>query len=633
MDIRPRELELAADLVHAWVDLGAITRPLSLDQLAHRRAEALELFERSPLASAIFDSVDTPPHIANRVWREMFASCVPFELTGRVPIATVFATGDAVHLAAHPLQADDRPDFCAATLRPVRGEGSPAAVIVVCRRVTDAVVARRLGVAEHVLVWSGRAADGADYFNARWCAYVGVPRSWQDVVHPDDRARCIDAFREAARQRIATAVEVRLRRADGAMRWHRIGVVVAADGGRWHATAIDIDEARTADAVRTELLARAVAAREDAEQANRLKDQFLAAVSHELRAPMTTLLLWEKVLRDADADPEMRAKAGQAIRESVTTQARLVGDLLDVARAISGKLYIDLRPVAIGVIVRDAVQAIAAEALAKGLTVEMRGTNLAHLVDGDRGRLRQILDNLLANALKFTEAGGTVTVTLDRRGGLVVVEIADTGRGVALEFLPRMFEPFSQAEDALTRRGGGLGLGLAISKQLVELHAGTLVATSEGRGHGTTLTIVLPASERSLPTYAVGAPSMARLGDLRIMVVDDDHRVRAALALLLDRAGAVVATAESAAAARIQLQTFTPNLVVCDLAMPDEDGYRFIQALRATGNAVPAIALTAHAMPTDVARALAAGFDVHLAKPIDFEHLVSKIDELLHSPA
>lgn len=369
-------------------------------------------------------------------------------------------------------------------------------------------------------------------------------------------------------------------------------------------------------------LVRALA---EAELANLRKDRFLAAVSHELRTPVTTMLLWDKVLRDDASDAPLRAQALDAIHDSALAQARLVGDLLDISRAISGKLHVDLRAIEIPRIVSEAVFGIAATAAARGIAIEAPADTPTRLVEGDAFRVRQILDNLLSNALKFTERGGRVAVAITSTARTVTIQVADTGRGIAPEFLQQMFEPFSQSEDAMGS-GAGLGLGLAISKQLVELQHGTLTATSPGPGQGSTFSVTLPAAGRA--RAAAPAPSVPALPH-RLVVVDDDRRVLDALSLLLERAGATVVTAASAELARRAITASTPDLVLCDIAMPGEDGYTLITGLRAAGVRVPAIALTAHAMATDAARAIAAGFDAHVAKPIDVDRLVAKIAQLI----
>ena len=408
--------------------------------------------------------------------------------------------------------------------------------------------------------------------------------------------------------------------------------------------AVDFVRTRASDLERSKAIDAERAARTDAERANRLKDQFLAAVSHELRTPLTTMMLWEKVLRDASVHDELRTRALDVIHQSAMAQSRLVGDLLDVSRAISGKLFIDLRSVDLAHLLSAAIDEIRPAAETKRVSVERAFEIELPEVIGDASRLRQVFDNLLSNALKFTPAGGRVMVAARREGSSMVVTIRDTGRGIAPEFLPRLFEPFSQTDDALTRAEGGLGLGLTIAHQLVVLHDGTLSAASEGPDRGATFTVSLPlTTQRTAGPLPVGPAKGPALHGVNVLVIDDDARVRDALALLLGRAGATVETADSAATARTIRTRFPAHVLLCDIAMPGEDGYHFVTKLRASevstkevsfggGYRTPAIALTAHATPADVRRALAAGFDLHVAKPIDMDLLVASICDLV-SPA
>jgi CheY-like chemotaxis protein len=377
-------------------------------------------------------------------------------------------------------------------------------------------------------------------------------------------------------------------------------------------------------------LARERALRAEAERLNRLKDRFLAAVSHELRAPLTTLLLWERVLRDETAAPEMRAQALDAIHHSALAQSRLVGDLLDVSRAISGKLHVDLRRCDIEAVLADAVGAARLAADAKSVALSYRADGASIEVDGDAGRLRQVLDNLLSNAVKFTPAGGRVDVSLQLSRTALEISIADTGRGISSERIPQLFKPFSPAQDPLSRAEGGLGLGLTIARELVVLHGGTLVASSPGPGRGAVFTLTLPATRarRHVTTPPLGTRAPA-LSGVKLLVVDDDPRVRQALALLLARAGAVVMLAEDTVAARRQLAAEHPDVILCDIAMPREDGYSLMRELRAAGCTIPAIALTAHAATRDADTARVAGFNIHLAKPVNFEKLVRAIADLI----
>jgi signal transduction histidine kinase/CheY-like chemotaxis protein len=416
----------------------------------------------------------------------------------------------------------------------------------------------------------------------------------------------------------------RLRRADGEYRWHQIRFSRSATDPRVFAAAIDLDDVGvpgdSADAQNAEQ-----AARGNAELTLQLKDRFLATVSHELRAPLTTMLLWEKVLRDDSADADLRRNALDAIHQSAMTQSRLVGDLLDVTRASHGKLHVDLRPLDVARVVHAVIDEIQPATTEKSITVELVVGDGAMLIDGDQTRLHQVLDNLLRNALKFTDVGGRVRVELQRTESEVTLTVSDTGRGISKEFLPGVFEPFSQLEDSLTRSEGGLGLGLTIARELVLLHHGRIDVASPGLGQGTTFTVTFPANKARRPTAPAQRSRRTALSGLRLLVVDDDSRVRAALGVLLARAGATVETAGSADAARDVLARESFDALICDVAMPIEDGYAFMRALRTSGCSTPALALTAYATAADARTARAAGFDVHLAKPVDLEHLVSSV--------
>jgi signal transduction histidine kinase/CheY-like chemotaxis protein len=627
-------LGIACALVHALVDVAAIAAKTPTDEGRRRHAEALRLVEETELPAAVFDRASQLPRLTNAAWRALFpAGGVP-ELATRIEalLAEPTAATDE-HVGELELATNGQIGYVAATLRPLRdGGGNSHGVIVVCAMITDDVLARELDVevSAGALIWSAPLTGDADFFNEAWREYVGsVTGPWQAAIEPDDLARCAAALAEAARARVSTDVLVRVRRADGEARWHRVRFSSSRPRRRWFGIAVDIHDSRNVAAERTELLARERAARADAEQANRLKDQFIAAVSHELRAPLTTMLLWEKVLTDVSADDALRARALSAIHDSALAQSHLVGDLLDVSRAISGKLYVDLRPVDLGTIVEGALASIAVVATDKGVTVVRQGERLLGEVLGDSARLRQILDNLLSNAVKFTDPGGLVTVKVTGKSRAFAIEVTDTGRGIPPDFLPRLFEPFSQTDDALTRRAGGLGLGLAIARQLVELHHGTLTAVSAGLGKGASFTVSLPITTRRIPSPPLGVPRQAELDGVAVLVVDDERRVRDALALLLRRAGAAVETADSADSARTRIAARRPEVILCDIAMPGVDGYQFIAELRREKLDVPAIAVTAHVSESDSRRALTAGFDLHVAKPIDFERLVGAIAGLI----
>jgi signal transduction histidine kinase/CheY-like chemotaxis protein len=358
-----------------------------------------------------------------------------------------------------------------------------------------------------------------------------------------------------------------------------------------------------------------------------VRDQFFAIVSHELRAPITAILIWEQILRDEKIDPALRARALDAIHDSATQQAQLVADLLDISRAMSGKLHVDHKVLVFEHVLTAAVQAAEAAASAKQQELVCSVAPDLGLVAGDAIRLAQVLGNLLSNAVKHTGDHGRIVVTARRTESNIEVEIADTGRGITAEFLPRVFDPFSQADEGTL---DGLGLGLAIAHELVTAHDGTLTAASPGAGCGATFTLVLPLVDEPQPARVL-RPTAARLSGIRLLVVDDDRRVLDALQVLLEQSGAVVDIAESASAGMGAIANAMPDAILSDIAMPGEDGYTFVDRVRKLRGArqVPAIAITAHASEADRARALASGFDLYLTKPLRVDRLISEVVRLV----
>jgi signal transduction histidine kinase/FixJ family two-component response regulator len=407
---------------------------------------------------------------------------------------------------------------------------------------------------------------------------------------------------------------------------------------RWFGIASDIDDVRRTQEERINLLARERAARAEAEEANRQKDRFLAVVSHELRTPLGALLLWTKVLQDDPINPDLRRRALKSIRECTLAQSRLVEDLLDISRVISGKLFLDPKLIDPAAVVQAGVEGARPAAAAKGLTLDATFKAGVGRVLGDAGRLRQVLDNLLSNAIKFTDSGGRVSVVARRNDGDVEIEVRDNGRGIRAEVLPRLFNPFSQGEEtAMTRAQGGLGLGLAIARQLVDLQGGSLRGESAGAGRGATFTIRLPMAPESqvVKPPAPGEPVLERLRNVRLLLVDDDPRVREPLGLLLQQEGADVEYADSADTAWTALLRRPPQVLVSDVAMPGSggDGYSLLRRVRGQApeavRDLPAVALTAHARDIDRTRALDAGFDMHVSKPVDVDQLVIGIGTLI----
>jgi CheY-like chemotaxis protein len=396
----------------------------------------------------------------------------------------------------------------------------------------------------------------------------------------------------------------------------------------WFGVAFDLGERADDTASRGHAAARS--ARGDAMQAAELKDRFLASVSHELRAPIAALLLWERLLRDGELSPDEKVRALDAIHNSAMAQSRLVDDLIDVARISTGKLEVRLEPIWIEKILDDALQEVTPAVAAKQheLVVDV-ATDLGS-VDGDAVRLVQVLVNLLTNAVNFTPAHGRVALSARREAAELVIEVADNGCGIEREYLPRVFDLFSQFDGGSTREQRGLGLGLAIARELVELHGGTIAAFSEGIGTGARFAIRLPAGRARVATPIPEVPSIRPLDGITVLVVDDDARVLEALELLLTRAGANVTGTRSVDDAWSALERSTYDVVVSDLAMPLADGYQLVQRMRSDPALarVPAIALTAHATSGDIERARTEGFDLHLAKPVRLDQLVAGISTL-----
>ncbi|HEY2386566.1 MAG TPA: response regulator [Candidatus Binatia bacterium] len=367
-------------------------------------------------------------------------------------------------------------------------------------------------------------------------------------------------------------------------------------------------------------------------EANRLKDEFLATVSHELRTPLTAMLSWVRLLQDGRLAPPERVRALEIIDRNARGQARLIDDLLDTSRIVTGKLAIGRDTVALERVVVDAVEAVRPEAEAKGVEIGLvLATDLA--VTGDARRLQQVLGNLLGNAVKFTPRGGRIAVTLGREGGHAEMRVADTGPGIDPEFLPHIFDRFRQADTSMTRTHGGLGLGLAIVRHLVELHGGTAFAESGEGSSGAIFVIRLPlaadeparAAELATPVAREPGDSISLTG-LRILLVEDDRDSRDAIATLLMTAAADVVAVGSVRAALSAIADEPPDLVLTDIGLPEEDGFALIQSMRERGGDVPAIALTAYTRPEDRARAMGAGFSAHVGKPIDATELFSAIE-------
>lgn len=407
----------------------------------------------------------------------------------------------------------------------------------------------------------------------------------------------------------------------------------------------EIRQRQRVEEERTQLLVQEQNARAEAEKLNRLKDEFLSTVSHELRTPLNAILGWSQLLRTTQLDDARRHRALETIERNARSQAQLIDDLLDISRIISGKICLNVQAVDLSPVIESAIETVRPAADAKMIRLQSVLDPAAGPVLGDTERLQQIVWNLLSNAVKFTPKGRRVQVCLQRVNSHVEIIVADNGQGISAEFLPHVFERFRQADNSITRSFGGLGLGLAIVRQLVELHGGTVHAESLGEGQGATFTVKLPLMsvgpaaiepERVHPVVggSVSFDCSFQLDGLRILIVDDDPDIRDLLAYTLEVCGAEVIAVASAKEAISTLTQSSPplNILISDIGMPDEDGYSLLRRVRALEpedrSRIPAIALTAYARTQDRTAALLAGFQSHIAKPVEPAELIAAIVNL-----
>jgi PAS domain S-box-containing protein len=391
----------------------------------------------------------------------------------------------------------------------------------------------------------------------------------------------------------------------------------------------DITERRRAEEERALLLAREQAARTEAERASRLKDEFLATLSHELRTPLTSIMGWVRMLQQGSLDSAGRTRALDIVDRNTAALARLVDDILDISSITMGRFRLENAPVELPPVIQSAVDAVRHAATAKGIDLAVTTDPGVRPVAGDAGRLQQVVWNLLANAVKFTPPGGRVEVTLAPSGSDAEIRVRDNGEGIAPEFVPYVFDRFSQQDATTTRQHGGLGMGLAIVRHLVELHGGTVHAESAGRGHGATFVVRIPQmlGAATAPADTSAAPASA-LSGIRVLAVEDDADTRDLVAAILRTAGAEVAVAASVDEAIGALEAAPPDVVLCDIAMPGRDGYELLREAKGrpgTLSKIPFVALTAHAQEPERRRSAAAGFALHLAKPVDPGELVDVV--------
>ncbi len=499
-----------------------------------------------------------------------------------------------------------------------------------------------------VYEWDQAAARGACSDGVRrllgYAPESAIPHSaaWLELIHPQDLARLDQEIGRALAGCAGYALEYRVRHREGHYVdiWERGRATCATPGAaQLTGSIVDFTARRLAEAQVAHLLEEEQSARAIAESASRLKDEFLATVSHELRTPLHAISGWAHVLARAELSRADQVRAVEAILRNAKAQNRIIEDILDVSRIITGKLKLDLQPLDLVSVVESALDTVKPTAAAKSIRVETAIERARLTVLGDAARLQQVAWNVLSNALKFTPAGGAVTIGLREAGGNAQLTVTDTGIGIAPEFLPHVFERFRQADGSITRRHGGLGLGLALVRHIVEMHGGTVHADSAGIDRGASFVLTIPAhSAAALAPAATPArearepaepPAVARLDGRRVLVVDDEPDVLELAAKILTDAGAQVSTSGSARGALELVNQRAFDLLILDIAMPDTDGYALLCDIRARdaahGGRVCAVALTACAHTEERARALAAGFECHLAKPIEPPALVSAV--------
>jgi PAS domain S-box-containing protein len=417
----------------------------------------------------------------------------------------------------------------------------------------------------------------------------------------------------------------------------------------WLTIGHDITQRRQAERERERLLQQEKAAREEAEAASRMRDEFLATISHELRTPLTTILGWARMLSDGTLSQNQTRRALEVIAQNATSQARLVDDMLDTSRIITGRLKFDVQPVDIERVFQAAVDVIRPSAEAKRISLRVVIEHTGALVLGDPNRLQQVIWNLLSNAVKFTNEGGSVEARLTCTEARIEISVSDTGIGIEPHFLPYIFDRFRQADSTSTRRYGGVGLGLAIVRHVVEMHGGSVLASSPGTHQGSTFTVTFPLASAARPPRPESRSAEAeakqpiegtdmekhqRLDGLRVLVVEDDPDTLDMLSFILATRGAEVITASSTAEALKGFERSQPDVLVSDLAMPDQDGYDLIKYVRSRGRErggnIPAVALSAYTRAEDRTRALAAGFQMHVSKPVDPDKLIAVVASLTH---
>ncbi len=490
------------------------------------------------------------------------------------------------------------------------------------------------------LAWSATPDGQIDFYSERWFEYTGTTLEemrgwgWSKVHDPALLPKVTEQWRHSLESGEPFEMEFPLRAADGTFQWFLTRVRPVRDSNgkivRWIGTNANIHQQREAF--------------KRAEEASRSKDEFLATASHELRTPLNAILGWSHLLRSGELEPSAFTRGLETIERNARAQVQLIEDILDGSRIITGKLHLEIRPLDMTALVRAALDTVRTAAEAKGIELSLELEQAASRIVGDPERLQQVVWNLVNNAVKFTPRGGAVRVELRRSGTSIELSVSDSGQGIAQDFLPYVFERFRQAEGSTTRRHGGLGLGLALVRHLVEAHGGTVSATSEGEGRGSRFSALLPvqavfqepADAATARPESVGPTAIdgsKRLDGVNVLLVDDEADARELVATVLRSRGAEVTMAASAEQALTLVAKQMPMVLVSDIGMPQVDGYELMRRVRtsfgAKGAELPAIALTAYSREQDRRLALEAGFQTHVAKPVEPAELVRVVGSLV----
>lgn len=488
-------------------------------------------------------------------------------------------------------------------------------------------------------------------WNARCKAHFWLPPEaevdfelFYSILHPDDRQRTREAIEACVNGGQVYDIEYRTVSPRGEVRWVRATGRTYYAGGRpvrFDGTTQDINDRKRLEEERKDLLDIERAARLETERTSRMKDEFLATLSHELRTPLNAILGWTQLLKHDQANPAILSEAMSVIERNVHLQTQLIEDLLDMSRIISGNVRLNIQQVELSEIINSAMEGVKPTAETKGVKLEKMIDRLVGPLSADPNRLEQVLWNLLTNAIEFTPKGGKVQVLAEVMQSHVEVKVADTGEGISPDFLPYVFERFSQADGSTKRKHRGLGLGLSIVKNLVEMHGGTVRATCRGEGQGATFIVELPMrsaerreteakslnSERSQGSQLAECERTSLQG-VKVLVVDDELDAREVVKRFLAKCGAVTAVAASAAEAQKLLHRFEPDVIVSDIGMPQMDGYEFMREIRKQGITTPALALSAYVRAEDSIRSAQSGYQSHLGKPVDMAQLLAIIAKL-----